>query len=642
MRLLLDNISVSFGEKEVLSNVSFEVNSKDKIAIVGRNGSGKTTLIKVITGEQEIDTTIGISSSSKIQKSGNFQIGFLKQIAFDDENITFEEELLKAYKDILGIKAKITSIEKKMESECTEQDILTHEKLITKFNNMGGHEYQKEYNTAIKKFGFTEEDKYKKLSEFSGGEKTKIALMKLLLSKPDLLILDEPTNHLDISSIEWLEDYLLSYEKAVIVVSHDRAFMDKFVNVVYEIEYGKIAKYIGNYSKFITEKAFLYEKQLKDYKQKTSEKQRLQDLADRFRYKATKAKMAQSKLKQIDKMGEIEKPNVSNTKVFSFDISPKIESYDDVLSLHSVEFGYNEPLYKISLKIQRGDRIGIVGGNGLGKSTLIRTIIGKIPSLKGSIKWGENVIVGYFDQQSSSSDNRDITVLDSYMEAYPDEDTLEARNTLGAFCFSGDDVFKSLLDLSGGERVRLELCKILKNRPNLLILDEPTNHMDIVGREALEKMLEKYTGTIIFVSHDRYFTERIATSLIVFDENGCNYYRDTKYSDYEKQRKARLESVCSIVQNPLPKPKELKQEKLKNNTYLQNKEKARNLAKQKKIEKQISELESEINELNGMLTDESVYSNYSKVLEIEEDIKTKTNLIDELTLAWLDLEGESE
>ena len=482
-----------------------------------------------------------------------------------------------------------------------------------------------------------EEDKTKKICEFSGGQRTKIALIKLLLSKPDLLILDEPTNHLDITSIEWLEDYLAGYQKAIIVVSHDRAFLDKFVNVVYEIERSKIKKYVGNYTKFIQTKELNYEKDLKDYKAHKEEKERLQALADRFRYKATKAKMAQSKLKQIDRMGDLDKPESADTRVFGMSIKPRIESGHEVLSANNIEIGYDKVLTKLSFKVFKGDRFGIIGGNGLGKSTLLKSIVEKVPLIKGVIKFGTNVEIGYFDQQTATVNIKDQTVLENFIECFPEEDTQNARNILGAFCFSQDDVFKNLQDLSGGEKVRLQLCKILKNKPNLLILDEPTNHMDIIGKEALEKMLEKYEGTIIFVSHDRYFVNKIANNLIVFEEGSAKVYKDTTYVEYERlsQENKNQEIEPNKGLKTISVKKESEEPKV--NLYLQNKEKARLETRRKKLEKEIEKLELEIAELYKKMELPEVCSDYVKIMEYQEIIDGKNVELEKFMNEWLAL-----
>lgn len=633
MRLSLENISVSFGENEVLKNICFEINTKDKIAIVGRNGCGKTTLLKVLTGEQEIDTDL--KHIAKIQKTGKFQVGYLKQIAFENDQETFENEILKAYTEVLEIKKQLNELEQYMQQNCLQEDIIKHDKLLTKYDLLGGYTYLKEYNTAIKKLGFTEQDKTKKLCEFSGGQRTKIALVKLLLSKPDLLILDEPTNHLDITSIKWLEEYLLGYSKAIVVVSHDRAFLDRFVNVVYEIERHKIKRYVGNYSQFVKTKELNYEKELKEYKEYSEEKARLQALADRFRYKATKAKMAQSKLKQIERMGEMETPESADNRVFSFNTKPRVESGEEVLFAQNIEIGYNNVLSKLNFRIFKGDRIGVVGGNGLGKSTLLKTIVGKIPLLGGKIKFGINVEIGYYDQQSATNNAADESILDNFLNAFPDESVQNARSILGMFCFSQDDVFKNIRDLSGGEKVRLELCKILKKSPNFLILDEPTNHMDIVGREALEKMLIQYKGTILFVSHDRYFVNKIANNLIVFEEDNSRFLKDTTYKEYEKLCQIEDFETNIKTEKDLVKTTKEQQKTKSQNLYLINKEKAKNQAKSKKLESKIQELEKNIQELNDILQSPEVCSDYIKIMEIQKNIDDKSNQLENLMEEWL-------
>ena len=636
MRLNLNKISVSFGDNEVLKNVDFEVNTKDKVAIVGRNGSGKTTLLKVITGEQEIDFGFHGTIKDKIQKSGKFEIGYLKQIAFDDDSETFENEIMKVYAPIIELKDKISKLEQEIAEGKIQDYITRYEEMLSKYDMMGGYTYLKEYNAAIKKFGFTEKDKRKALAEFSGGQRTKIALIKLLLSKPDLLILDEPTNHLDITSIRWLEEYLASYPKAIIVVSHDRAFLDKFVNIVYEIERHTIKKYIGNYSTFVKTKAFNYEKELKEYKSHIEERARLQAVADRFRYKATKASMAQSKLKQIERMGDVDKPLEADSRVFGGKFEPRVSSSNEVIVADNIEIGYDKVLTKISFKVYRGDRVGVVGGNGLGKSTLLKSLVCKVKLLGGKIKFGSNVEVGYFDQQTATNNIVSESIIDNFLKEFPDEDTQSARTILGSFCFTQDDVFKNIRDLSGGERIRLELCKILRRRPNLLILDEPTNHMDIMGKEALEKMLEGYEGTIIFVSHDRYFVNKIATSLIVFENGGGRYLKDTKYNDYEKSCMETSIKDGELTQRQ-PLSSKIIDAKPKADSYLISKEKARKEAKLKKLEKKIEQLGNDIQQTQKLMELPENCSDYVKVMEYQSIIDIKNQELESLMTEWMDL-----
>ena len=645
MKIRLNDVSVSFGEKTVLSHINFEVNDTDKVALIGRNGCGKSTLIRVITGEQEIDKVDESTKINRIEKTGSFKVGQIKQITFDDDNATLESEVLKTYSNILDTKNKMTELEKELEHNSNAKLIEKYTRLCEDFDRLGGFTYKKEYNKALKNFGFSEEDKQKKIGEFSGGQRTKIALIKLLLSKPDILILDEPTNHLDILAIEWLESYLADYKKAVIVVSHDRAFLDKFVNVVYEIERGKIKRYAGNYSKFVEIKEAEYQKQLKDYNAYTAEVNRLQTLADRFRYKATKATMAQSKLKQIDRMEVVEKPESADMRAFHANTDPMRESSTMVLRAEELVLGYDKPLATISFRLNKGERLGIIGGNGCGKSTLLKTIMGKVPPLGGKVVFGTSLDIGYFDQQTVTANVCDQTVLDNYTHEFPDLTLTEARTDLGSFMFTQDDVFKNLQELSGGELVRLALCKIFKRRPNLLILDEPTNHLDIVGKEALENMLLKYKGTILFVSHDRYFVKKLATSLIKF-ENGKAEFIKSNYEEMKAKEERSAVEPKTLKEETIEEikniNKEVEEEKPKVNEYLLNKERAKKEARAKKVEKEISALETEILVLSDEYKNPDICSDFVKLMEIETAIVSRQTKIEKLTEEWFELTSETK
>lgn len=635
MKIRLNDVSVSFADKTVLSHINFEVNDCDKIAIIGRNGCGKTTLLKVITGEQEIDTVCDSTKINRIEKTGNFKIGYLKQISFEDDKLTLEQEILKAYENLLQIKDKMAIKEKELLTSSDPKLFDAYTKLCEDFDSEGGYTYQKEINIALKNFGFSEQDKLKKLNEFSGGQQTKIALIKPLLTKPDLLILDEPTNHLDIKAIVWLENYLKDYKKAIIVVSHDRAFIDKFVNIVYEIERHKITRYVGNYSSFVKQKQFLYEKQLKDYNEYKNEVNRLQTLVDKFRYKATKAKMAQSKIKQIDRMEEVENPEVADIKTFHANIKPNVQSGTDVINFKNASIGYNKVLSTINFKLSKGDRVGIIGENGLGKSTFLKTIVGKTDLLGGKMVFGTNVEIGYFDQFTASNNIEDETVLENYQKCFPSLSNNEARSDLGAFMFSQEDVFKNLKSLSGGELVRLAFCKIFKKRPNTLILDEPTNHLDIVGKEALEDMLLKFEGTILFVSHDRYFINKLASSILVFENGGANYYPNTTYNEYLRLKEKETGQLEEIkVQN---QPKTTQTTKLQNNQYLKSKEGNKTKSQIKKLEKDINAVEQEIEALNNNYQNPEYFNDYVKLQELDKQVKQKKELLDELTNKWYEL-----
>ncbi len=528
----ISNGAVAFGDDVILHSIDFEIRNTEKIAIVGRNGCGKTTLLKLISGEVEMEK-LDSDESAFIAKAGNPEIGYLKQIAFDDPDVTLEQEVRKCFVKMDERKAELARAAAELEHDYSDEKVARYTAMEEAFKDDGGYNYEKEYEVMIRKFGFSDDERKKPIRDFSGGQQTKIAFIKLLLSKPDILLLDEPTNHLDVTTIEWLEGYLKSYPKAVVVVSHDRMFLDNVVDVVYEIEYGTARRYPGNYTNFIARKKENYDKQMKDHIAQQKEIERLQRMVTRFKGKPTKTSMAQSKQKAIDRMVIIEAPDKYDNKTFHANFQPEKETGNDVLYTSELAIGYDHPLSVVSLDLKRGEKLGILGGNGLGKSTFLKTIVGKIPALSGEYRFGTNVQIGYFDQQMAMYTSNK-TVLDDFWDEYPNLTETEARNALGAFLFSGEDVFKNVNMLSGGEKVRLALCKILKTRPNVLVLDEPTNHMDIVGKETLESMLKDYKGTLIFVSHDRYFMKKVATQLLVFEDGTTNLYQ-FGYEQYQEK-----------------------------------------------------------------------------------------------------------
>ena len=536
----ISNGAVAFGDDVILHSIDFEIRNTEKIAIVGRNGCGKTTLLKLISGEVEMEK-LDSDESAFIAKAGNPEIGYLKQIAFDDPDVTLEQEVRKCFVKMDERKAELARAAAELEHDYPDEKVARYTAMEEAFKDDGGYYYEKEYEVMIRKFGFSDDERKKPIRDFSGGQQTKIAFIKLLLSKPDILLLDEPTNHLDVTTIEWLEGYLKSYPKAVVVVSHDRMFLDNVVDVVYEIEYGTARRYPGNYTNFIARKKENYDKQMKDHIAQQKEIERLQRMVTRFKGKPTKTSMAQSKQKAIDRMVIIEAPDKYDNKTFHANFQPEKETGNDVLYTSELAIGYDHPLSVVSLDLKRGEKLGILGGNGLGKSTFLKTIVGKIPALSGEYRFGTNVQIGYFDQQMAMYTSNK-TVLDDFWDEYPNLTETEARNALGAFLFSGEDVFKNVNMLSGGEKVRLALCKILKTRPNVLVLDEPTNHMDIVGKETLESMLKDYKGTLIFVSHDRYFVKKVATQLLVFEDGTTNLYQFGYEQYQEKLDKEALES----------------------------------------------------------------------------------------------------
>ena len=625
MRIEIINGSVEYDGNTVLSEINFSVSEKEKIALVGRNGSGKTSILKCIGGEVPLVSGTGDEKFS-FSISGAPKIGYLQQVSLNDE-LTLRQEILSAYKDVVELENKLQILLDKMSENPSDENVGAYSRAMERFENIGGYLYKKEYLTAVSKFGFSAEDLDKKLSCFSGGQRTKIALMKLLLEKPDVLLLDEPTNHLDIAAVEWLEGYLKNYKNSVVIVSHDRMFLDRIVGVVYEIEYGVTTRYKGNYTAFLAQKQQAYDKALKDAKWKSAEIDRLRKIVERFRYKATKAAMAQSKLKEIERLGTVETPRRFDTSTFASSFQPEYESVRDALFVKDLVFGYDKPLGEISLAVERGQKIGVIGSNGTGKSTLLKTITGLIPPLSGDVRVGVKTRVGYFDQTIAATKS-ELSVLEDFRAEFPELNDGEIRKTLGGFLLSGDDVFKCVKDLSGGEKVRLALSKIFRRRPNFLILDEPTNHMDIIGKETLEKLLMDFSGTVIVVSHDRYLINRVAKSLIVFENGGVRYF-DGTFDEYEEREKETAEEVA--------KEKPEKTKKTGGERYVESKEEARRKHRVEFLEKKITALEEELSRAQAKFDDETVNTDYKKVMAVEEEIKTIEEKLDPLITEWTEL-----
>ena len=626
MQINVSNVAVEYDGTPVIYQADFVIHENEKIALIGRNGCGKTTLLKVLTGEVECqkgedDAPYGVFTS------GNPVIGFLKQTSNDDKSKTMLDEILEAYSDLLGIEADMESALSALQTDSCDQNVKRYSRLCEQFEREGGYTYKKEYLTAVKKFGFSNEDMKKPLCEFSGGQRTKIALLKLLLSKPDVLLLDEPTNHLDLEAIEWLENYLCAYKKSCVIVSHDRMFLDKIVNVVYEIEYGETKRYAGNYTSFMAQKQQAYDKALKDSIMRKKEIDRLTALVEKFRYKANKAAMAQAKLKQIERIGEVGTPSNFDTATFRSNFQPERETVEKAVVIDKLVFGYDKPLGEVDTVVKRGQKVGIIGQNGTGKSTLVKTIVHKLKPLGGSTTFGLHAQVGYFDQTSTQSFST-LSVLEDFQNEFPMLSNTEARSALGAFMLTGDDVFKRICDLSGGEKVRLALCKILRKKPNILILDEPTNHMDIIGKETLERLLSNYTGTVITVSHDRYFINRVCSRLIVFNDGKIELF-DGKYSEYES-RKTASESGDNQGKSVEVKKKE--------KPVSQSKEEARRAHRMSFLEEKMNVINEQISSLQDVMhNDESVYTDYVKIAEIESRISALKENLAPIEEEWLEL-----
>lgn len=634
MKYVIKNGAVSINGETILESINLEINEKSHIGVVGKNGAGKTTLLQCIVDNSLLEEGTD-DTSFQVIKQGNPSIGYLRQIELNDNN-TMLEEVRKPFRDIIKIENRLEELVREMNTKDDIKLVEEYTSLEEKFQNMGGYTYRKEYEILIKKFGFKDSDKFKYLKEFSGGEKTKIAFIKMLLNKPDILLLDEPTNHLDIDTVEWLEEYLKSYKKSIVVVSHDRMFINNIVDTIYDISYGALTKYSGNYDYYEKEKQRNYEKALKDYEFQRKEIERLTRIYERFRSKPSKARMAMSRLHQLEKMDILERPNKIEAITFKTNMDNIVMPSRDIFILDNLGVGYDRVLYKLNLYIRRGDKLGIIGPNGLGKSTILKTLVGLIPSLGGSFTVGHNVSIGYFDQNLAMLDEKH-TVLEEFMAKFPKVSEYEARCSLGSFLFKGDDVLKKIEVLSGGERVRLQLCKILYTKPNVLILDEPTNHLDIVGREYLESILNEYQGTVLFVSHDRYFISKVATSLLVLSKDNYHLFKGN-YKEYLESLKGQnIDNNTSknIDDNSKNKSDVLAEPKKKVNTY--------NLGKEiNKLEREIKKLEERIKSLEESLYLEEVYSDYDKLNQVNNEIKEDKERLEELNTKWLELMEVSE
>lgn len=506
--------TVSVGGTLVLSHVHFEIKGTEKIAVTGINGAGKTTLLRVIAGELKPDRD-DKRQGPGIVTSRRLTTGMLGQQAFKDRTRTVEEELLEG---------------------CPYGDRYSVERFA----------YEKEYDRLFVGFGFHKRDKKKRLSEFSGGEQTKIALIRLLLEKPDILLLDEPTNHLDIEAVEWLEEYLRKYDRAVVMVSHDRFFLDQVAEVVYELSEKRLTRYPGNYTHYREEKLKQIALARKAYERQQEEIRRLSEVIERFKHKPTKAAFARSKKKAIERMDKIERWQEDEAHMFTGEICPEIFGSKWVLETKHLKVGYDKPLFELTMRIKRGQKIGILGPNGAGKTTLLKTVAGLMPPMEGGRLLGNRITMGYFDQHSAEISS-DKTVFEHFHDRFPSLTEKEARGILGNYLFGGREAAKQVKHLSGGEKARLVLAELLQSRPNFLVLDEPTNHMDIHAKETLESAFRAYTGTILFVSHDRYFIRQVADGLMILEDQAVMYY-PFGYDHYLDRKQREVQGLSLAAQ----------------------------------------------------------------------------------------------
>lgn len=634
MLIQLNNVTKNFVVNEVFSNVKMEINDKDRIAIVGRNGAGKSTLLKIISGEIDFD-------SGERTVSKDTTIGYLSQEFIVREDLSIYEEMITCFNEVIELEKEL----EKISYELTSENIENNPGLLDKYDRLQNqvlthkdYHYKSKIDSVLYGLDFDKEVFDKKISTFSGGEKTRLSMAKLLLSEPDLLILDEPTNHLDMENVAWLENYLSSYNGAIVIVSHDRYFIDKVVNVVYNLEFGKLKKYVGNYSNFLRQYEEDYEKNLKEYVSQQKDIKRLEEFVQKNIARASTSKMAKSRQKVLDKMEIIDNPR-KDDKAANIEFRIKEQSGRDVLIVNDLQVGYEEQVgQKYNFSVYKGDRIAVVGKNGIGKSTLIKTIAKKQKELGGNIQYGSKVSLGYYDQKQAEFESSK-TILNELWDEYPLMKEAEVRTVLGRFLFRGDDVLKIVRDLSGGEKARLQLAKLMLEKNNLLILDEPTNHLDITSKQVLEEALEDYEGTILFVSHDRYFINKIANKVFDITEEGYNIYLGNYDYYLEKREQEKIAKKLKEEKVVETKVKEV-------NDYVLGKEEKRRIRKLERMRDelivQIDELESKIKIVNEELMKEEVYTDVVKTQEWNGKLKGLTSELEEKNNSWLEIEEELE
>ena len=630
--LSCNNLNKSFGIDSILENVTFTVNEYDKIGIIGVNGTGKTTLFKIISGIYGYD-------SGDIYTSKDCEIGYLEQNTnFHSEN-TILEEVLEVFKDVIEMEKYLRDLEHKISEESSNTNSTTLEKLMNEYSNkleafsdMNGYGYKSEAKGVLKGLGFSDEDMDKPISILSGGEKTRVLLGKLLLKKPTLLLLDEPTNHLDSEAIEWLEVFLKQYKGTVILISHDRYFLDQVVNRIFEIHNKKLKTYNGNYSDFIKASAIEKELELKKFEDQQKDIKKQEESIERLKAfgREKHLKRARSKEKALAKVDVLDKPEAYRKKA-KIEFNPSVTSGNDVLQLRDISMGYGERiLFKdLNLDIYRGEKVALIGANGIGKSTLFKIIMNEITPLSGDIKFGTNVNVSYFHQEQKTL-NLDNTIIDEIWEDNKQLTQTSLRTMLGAFLFEGEEVFKKISTLSGGERARVAILKLILSNANLLLLDEPTNHLDIDSKEVLEEALSSYTGTIFTISHDRYFLNTVVDKVLVLDENGITEYLGNYDYYIEKKKQVQEMNTVEVVEEKTKT--QLKEEKRKERE--QREAEKKNRVKRQNIEKEIEETEAKIEEMDVLLCKEEVYSNPEKSRDVSQQKASLEEKLSALYEEW--------
>ncbi|HDR7969991.1 ABC-F family ATP-binding cassette domain-containing protein [Bacillus pacificus] len=639
--LQVNALSKLYGAETILSNIKLEVQTKDRIALVGRNGAGKSTLLKIIAGELSHD-------GGEIIKPKDVSIGYLAQNTGLETSLTIWDEMLTVFTHLQQMETKLRRLEQEMGKEENFSNEATYERLLADYDQLqldykdqGGYQYEADIRSILSGLGFPVETHQTTISTLSGGQKTRLALGKLLLTKPDLLILDEPTNHLDIETLTWLEQYLQGYPGAILIVSHDRYFLDKLVTQVYEISNKESRRFVGNYSKYLDLKSALYEQEMKRYEKQQDEIAKLEDFVQKNIARASTTKRAQSRRKLLDRMELLTRP-LGDSKSASFHFDIEKQSGNDVLQVKDATIGYGkDPIIEhVTMRLTRGDSVALVGPNGIGKSTLLKSIVNKLPLLHGDVSFGSNVSVGYYDQEQANltSSKR---VLNELWDEYPLQPEKEIRTILGNFLFTGDDVLKPVSSLSGGQKARLALAKLMMQKSNLLILDEPTNHLDLNSKEILENALIDYPGTLLFVSHDRYFINRVTTTVVELSTEGAQEYLGD-YDYYVEKKNEMIERAEFEQQeqqeNQTPVQKTVAPEKL---NYLEEKERKKlerqRTRKIEELEQNIVQFEEEIATLEDQLCLPEIYADYEKASEITTKKQTLQEQLDACMAEWEEL-----
>ncbi|WP_369355417.1 ABC-F family ATP-binding cassette domain-containing protein [Lysinibacillus capsici] len=640
--LQVNQLTKSFLADEILSGVKLEVQHRDRVALVGRNGAGKSTLLKIIAGQMSYD-------SGDIIIPKDIQIGYLEQHAGLNSTLTIWNEMMTIFESLLAQEQLLRSLEQQMADPTVYENPTMYAKVMSEYDQLqhtfkdaGGYQYESDIRSVLHGMQFYSEDYDKPISSLSGGQRTRLALAKLLLSKPDLLILDEPTNHLDIETLSWLESYLKGYEGAILIVSHDRYFLDQVVSIVYEVSRHRVTKYPGNYSAYLDEKAKNYERDVKLYERQQDEKAKLEDFIQKNIARASTTKMAQSRRKMLERTEWMESPD-GDEKSASFGFTIERQSGNDVLSVDELTIGYNDRTISsgINLRTFREDRIALVGPNGVGKSTLLKTIVKDLSPLGGSIRYGTNVQIGYYDQeQAKLSSNK--SVLKELWDEWPLMNEKDIRTVLGRFLFSGEDVDKAVSSLSGGEKARLALAKLMMQKANFLILDEPTNHLDLDSKEVLENALIDYPGTLLFVSHDRYFINRIATKVVELSGTGSfEYLGDYDYYVEKKQE------LLELAQMKVASQPQVQQDLPDKTTTSKIDKEAKK--RERQIRRTIEDLESKMQETSAIvarleeaLCDSAIFTDHEKISMLQAELATAKEQHELLELEWLELNEELE